>query len=305
MATVVHLRDAKRLWGEFRDQAMPYIRQFRDKTMVVKVGGSVLHGGTSQKAFLDDVIFMAQIGIHVVLVHGGSRHLTDKMRAAGIEPQVRDGERYTDRRTLAIATSVFNELNAALVDSIRALSGQAIGLRAGDSSVIFAKRKGSDPNNYVGTVTRVDAEPIRALKDGYIPVLTCIGSGDAGEHFNINADEVASRLACELHAAKLILLTNVDGVNGSDGRLISTLTAAEAERLMKTGVISSGMIPKVRMCLDALRGGVRKAHILNGSSKGSLLCEVLSDTGVGTEIVARRTESSNRRVRTRQDRANG
>jgi len=297
MIKVVHMRDAKKLWSEFRDQTLPYIRKFHGKEMVVKVGGSILHETASQDAFLEDVIFMAQIGIRVVLVHGGARHLNDRMQKAGVKPRLKDGERHTDARTLVLAMEVFNKLNDHLVKSIRSLGGQAIGFRAGESAVILAKRKDEDPENYVGTVTGVDGEPIRALKEGYIPVLTCIGTGDSGEHFNINADEVASCLAGGLHCEKLILLTDVDGVKGSDDALISTLTDVEAERLMKIGVISRGMIPKVRMCLDALRDGVHKAHIINGSQEGSLLCEVLSDAGVGTEIVMTKSQRHGRSAR--------
>jgi acetylglutamate kinase len=268
-------------------EAIPYIREFHHKVMVVKIGGSVLYGGASQRIFLEDVIFLTQIGVRMVLVHGGSHQLSDRMKAAGLTPNLKNGERYTDARTLALAVQVFGEINATLVDLIKQAGGEAIGFPPGKGSVVRAARKGTDAENFVGRVTDVDTERIFALREEYIPVITCIGSNN-GDLFNINADEVAARIARALRAEKLILTTDVDGVMDADNRLISTLTLRQAKSLVSSQVISSGMIPKVNVCLDALRCGVHKTHIISGKREGSLLCEVLTDSGVGTEIVMRK-----------------
>ena len=304
MGKVVLLQAAKRLSTQFGyssiqlREAIPYIREFQDKVMVVKVGGSILNDDdgdlTAQRTFLEDVIFMAQIGIRAVLVHGGSYQLSRRMREEGLSPAVRQGERYTDAPTLSLAVEVFNRINSEIVEAIKALGGRAIGFRAGKDCLIYAERKHKDPNNFVGKVTKVDADRLRALKKGYIPVLTCIGFGE-GQLFNVNADEVASRVALALRAEKVILLTNVDGVKDEKGSLISTLTQSRAKRLISSGIVDAGMVPKVRVCLEALEAGVTKAHIINGATEGSLLCEVLSESGVGTELVkakARRVRAS-------------
>lgn len=291
MAKVVLLTAAKRLSAEFGysklqlREAIPYIREFQDKTMVVKVGGSILDDDADSRPFLEDIVFMKQIGISVVLVHGGSRDLSNRMAEEGIKPRMMDGERYTDRRTLELAVEVFNKINRQLVTSIKDLGGQALGFPAGGQALIQAERKGDDQGNFVGRVTRVDVERLQSLKPEYIPIATCIGTGASRQLYNINADEVASKIACALRAEKLILLTNVDGVVDAEGQLISTLTHRRTKQLLKAGIIQSGMRPKVRVCLEALQSGVQKTHIINGVKPGSILCEVLTDSGVGTEIV--------------------
>lgn len=266
-------------------EAMPYIQAFQDKVMVVKIGGSVLNdAGADRQAFLRDVTFMARIGIRVIMVHGGSRHMNDRMKERKLEARVHNGERYTDSETLSLAVEVFNELNRELVAHINAVGGNAVGFPAGASAVVFAERKGNDLANHVGRPTGVDLERLRSLRPEYIPVIPCIGRRGS-DLFNINADEVAGKIAETCKAEKLILLTDVDGVRDAKGQLISTLTFSETKRLIEENVIAGGMIPKVSVCLSALDAGVRKAHIINGSTAGSLLCEVLSDSGVGTEIV--------------------
>ncbi len=300
MGKVVLLEAARELSTKFGytpvqlREAIPYIREFQHKVMAVKIGGSVLHDGTSQRTFFEDVVFMAHIGVRMILVHGGSRQLSERMRREGIEPKLQHGERYTDHRTLNLAVEVFNELNAEIVAAIRAVGGKAVGFPAGRGGVVRAERKGRDEGNFVGTVTGIDTERLIALKEQYIPVITCIGGN--GDLFNINADEVAAAIASALRAEKLILLTNVDGVNDAAGHLISTLTLRQTQALLTSGVISSGMVPKVKVCLDALKAGVGKTHIINGSREGSLLCEVLTDTGVGTEIVMRKASRARRRA---------
>jgi acetylglutamate kinase len=294
MAKVVLMNAAKALAREHGfdtlqlREAIPYMREFQDKTMVVKVGGSVLEDANSQLTFLEDVVFMATIGIRVILVHGGSRQLSAAMKKMGLEPVVRDGERYTDAVTLELAKAEFNKLNSQLVNSIRKLGGLAVGFPASEGTFVRARRKGQDPLNFVGVVTGVDDSSLNSLKEGSIPVITCIGRSDT-DFFNINADEVAAELAVAVKAEKLILLTDVDGVKDANGNLFSTLTRDEVERLLADGIIRGGMVPKVSVCLDALKHGVHKTHIVNGEVEGSLLCEVLSDAGAGTEIVAKQS----------------
>lgn len=293
MGNLVLLEAAKKLSSSYGytplqlREAIPYIREFHHKVMVVKIGGSVLYAGASQRTFFEDVVFMTQIGVRMVLVHGGSHQLSDRMKAEGITPNIKDGERYTDARTLALAVEIFGQINTAVVDSIKQAGGKAIGFPPGKGNIVRAERKGTDTENFVGRVTHIDTERIFALREEYIPVITCIGSSN-GDLFNVNADEVAARIASVLRAEKLILTTDVDGVMDADNRLISTLTLRQARSLVSSQVISSGMIPKVNVCLDALRCGVHKTHIINGKREGSLLCEVLTDSGVGTEIVMRK-----------------
>jgi len=274
-------------------EAIPYIREFQHRIMVVKVGGSVLEKEPApQRTFFEDVAFMAHLGLRMILVHGGSRQLSERMRAEHIEPTIEDGERHTDRRTLRLAIEEFNKLNKEVVACIKAAGGKAVPFPAGRNDIVEAERKGSDPKNFVGRVTRINADRLRAVKDECIPVITCIGGN--GELFNINADDVAAAIAKELKAEKLILLTDVEGVKDSCGDLISTLTVTRATRLLASRVISKGMVPKVKVCIDALKAGVSKAHIINGNAKGSLLCEVLTDGGVGTEIVMHKPDRVHR-----------
>lgn len=269
-------------------EAIPYMREFEGKIMVVKIGGSVLDNASAHhRTFYGDVAFMAQLGVRMILVHGGSRHLSRRMRSEHIEPRIVDGERYTDQRTLALAVEEFNRLNNEIVAAIKAAGGKAIGFPAGKSEIVQAERKGNDQNNFVGKVTAINTDRLHALKDRYIPVITCVGGN--GTLFNINADEVAAAIAKALKAEKLILLTDVDGVKDGRGDLISTLTVRQTGALLASGVINSGMVPKVKVCIDALKAGVNKAHIINGNEKGSLLCEVLTEGGIGTEIVMRKT----------------
>lgn len=272
-------------------EAIPYIREFENKVMVVKVGGSVLEDGDDQRTFLADVAFMARIGIRTVLIHGGSRQLSAEMKRRGMEVRSTDGVRHTEKATLDLAVEVFDEINTRLVEMLRQHSCLAQRTR----DVVFAKRLGVDLTNFVGRIDRIDLRPFEGLKDKTVPVLTCLGF-DGRTHFNMNADLVASAVAGELKAEKLILLTDVPGVKSRTGELISTLTTVEAENLISQGVIRNGMIPKVRVCLDALENGVHKTHIIDGSAKGSLLCELLSDSGVGTEIVKPAHASTNQQA---------
>jgi len=267
-------------------EAIPYIQKFHHCTMVVKVGGSVLEDeDIDHTTFFKDVVFMAHIGARMILVHGGSRQLTTRMEAEGITPDIVHGVRRTNRRVLGLAVEEFNKLNKRITECVKAAGGKPVPFLAGKSDVIQAERKDKDPENFVGKVTGVNIERLTVLKDKCIPLVTCIGTDSDGTLLNINADEVAAAIAKSLKAAKLIVLTDANGVNDAKGKLISTLTMRQTTSLLASGVINKGMIPKVKTCIDALRAGVGKAHIINGNKTGALLSEVLTDGGIGTEIV--------------------
>lgn len=267
-------------------EAIPYIQKFQGCTMVVKVGGSVLEDETNDHGtFFKDLAFMANIGARMILVHGGSRQLSQRMKAENIEVDINNGVRRTNLRVLRLAVEEFNKLNKRITRCIKAAGGKAIPFPAGKSDIVQAERKSADPDDFVGRVTGVTTDRLTALKDKYIPLITCLGSGSDGTLFNINADEVAAAIAKALKAEKLILLTDVDGVKDADGKLISTLTMRQTHELLASKVIIKGMIPKVKTCIDALNAGVGKAHIINGNKSGALLSEVLTDGGIGTEIV--------------------
>lgn len=277
-------------------EAIPYIRAFQGTTMVVKIGGSVLDSPKSGSAFFDDVVFMAEIGVRMILVHGGSRQLTDRMNVKGIKPQIVKGVRFTDRATLELAVSVFNDLNAEIVESVKQHGGRAVGCPAGRGGLVRAVRAGSDERNFVGRVADIDIDAFHAFKDGCIPVVTCIGT-DGASLYNINADAVSSGIAGALKAEKLILMTDVDGVRDADGTILPTLTRAKVNELIESGVVAKGMVPKVSVCLEALAAGVHKTHIINGAQTDSLLSEVFTDQGVGTEIIADESKAQSSSIR--------
>jgi acetylglutamate kinase len=299
MSKIVLLNAAKELrrnhgFGPIQlQEAIPYIREFQHKIMVVKVGGSVLDDGANKHAFFEDVVFMADIGVRVILVHGGSRHLSKRMKDEGITPVVENGQRKTDKKTLELAVDEFNKLNLTVVEEVKAAGGRAVGFPAGGTPIVQAKRLGHDKDNFVGKVTVINTDALMAISEGYVPVVTCIGASKS-ELFNINADDVAGAIAGAMKAEKLILLTDKDGVNDEGGNLMATMTFRQVKNLIAKGVIKGGMVPKVNVCLDALRQGVKKTHIINGSTKDSLLCEVFTDKGIGTEIVAAKERSARR-----------
>jgi acetylglutamate kinase len=275
-------------------EALPYIRAFQGKTLVIKYGGAAMEQADLKEQFAKDVLLLRLVGIRPVIVHGGGPQIGALMKRLGKEPRFVGGMRVTDEETVQIVEMVLvGKINKEIVGLINLHGGRAVGLSGKDASLLRARKRlhrlpdGTSADiGLVGEVEAVNPEPIRLLEEsGFIPVIAPVGVGEAGETYNINADLVAGDVAAALFAEKLIHLTDVTGINGEDGRLVSTLTKRDAERLIKAGVIDGGMLPKVESSLRALTGGAQKAHIIDGRVPHAILLEVLTKEGIGTEIV--------------------
>jgi acetylglutamate kinase len=276
--------------------ALPYIQAFRGTTVVVKYGGNAMVDPNLTVAVIQDVILMGLVGMQPVVVHGGGPQIDEAMKTSGLTPSFIQGLRVTDAETMRIVERVLvGEINQGIVALIGRLGGAAIGLSGKDGGLIRARKappkKGADGQlldlGLVGEVTGVDPRPIRTLQAaGYIPVVAPTAGDASGATYNINADLVAGEVAAALTAEKLVLLTDTDGILDRRGALLSTLTLQDVEQLKTDGTITKGMLPKVGACLTALRAGVRKTHIINGTRPHALIEELLTPQGVGTEIVA-------------------
>jgi acetylglutamate kinase len=275
-------------------EALPYIRAFQGKTLVIKYGGAAMEQADLKEQFAKDVLLLRLVGIRPVIVHGGGPQIGALMKRLGKEPRFVGGMRVTDEETVQIVEMVLvGKINKEIVGLINLHGGRAVGLSGKDASLLRARKRlhrlpdGTSVDiGLVGEVEAVNPEPIRLLEEnGFIPVIAPVGVGESGETYNINADLVAGDVAAALFAEKLIHLTDVTGINGEDGRLVSTLTKRDAERLIKAGVIDGGMLPKVESSLRALTGGAQKAHIIDGRVPHAILLEVLTKEGIGTEIV--------------------
>ena len=275
-------------------EALPYIRAFQGKTLVIKYGGAAMEQSGLKELFAKDVLLLRLVGIRPVIVHGGGPQIGALMKRLGKEPQFVGGMRVTDEETIEIVEMVLvGKINTEIVGLINHHGGRAVGLSGKDGNLIRAtKRLSRGPNGeltdigLVGEVEAVNPEPIKLLEEhGFIPVIAPMGVGRAGETYNINADLVAGDVAAALAAEKLMHLTDVPGIAGEDGKIVSTLTKREAERLIKAGVIEGGMLPKVESSLRALAGGAQKAHIIDGRVPHAILLEVLTKEGIGTEII--------------------
>ena len=275
-------------------EALPYIRAFQGKTLVIKYGGAAMEQADLKEQFAKDVLLLRLVGIRPVIVHGGGPQIGALMKRLGKEPRFVGGMRVTDEETMEIVEMVLvGKINKEIVGLINLHGGRAVGLSGKDGSLIRAHKRlhrtadGTMADiGLVGEVDAVNPELIRLLEeDGFIPVIAPVGVGSHGETYNINADLVAGDVAAALGAEKLIHLTDVQGIKGGDGRHISTLTKQEAERLIKAGVIDGGMLPKVESSVRALAGGAQKAHIIDGRVPHAILLEVLTVEGIGTEII--------------------
>jgi acetylglutamate kinase len=278
-------------------EAMGWIRRFRDKITVIKLGGSVMENEDALRHVLLDVVFMETVGMRPVVVHGGGARISRAMDAAGLAPRFIHGRRYTDEATLAIVEQVLAcETNESIADEIEKLGGRAMNLNFRTTNVLFGEKlmlPGADGQpidlGFVGTVTKVERQVIENLcYAGQVPVIPSMCLDAQGQKYNVNADTAAMAVAQALGAEKLVYMSDVNGVRrdkNDPSTLINTLTASEARRLIATGVIESGMIPKVEACLETLDKGVRKIHIIDGRIRHSLLLEVYTTTGVGTEIL--------------------
>jgi acetylglutamate kinase len=276
--------------------ALPYIRRFNGKTVVIKYGGHAMEDDALKDSFAQDIVLLKLLGIDPVIVHGGGPQIASMLKQLGIESRFVRGMRVTDKPTMTVVEMVLvGSVNKEIVALINRHGGRAIGLSGKDGNLILARkllmRAGGAKSEavdigLVGEVRAIDAGVIEALdKNDFIPVIAPVGVGDAGETYNINADIVAGKVAEALHAEKLILLTDIEGIRGSDGITIPTIDAEQARSLIASGVIGEGMIPKVECCLEALTGGVAKTHIIDGRVRHAVLLEIFTAEGVGTEVV--------------------
>ena len=266
--------------------ALPYIKKYTGKIVVIKYGGSAMQSETLKNSVVRDVILLHLIGVKVVLVHGGGPEITELLTRLGKETKFVGGLRVTDRETVEAAQMVLaGKVNKSLVNLIECSGGRAVGLCGMDGHMISAVQKDS-ALGYVGRITAVDPTPVLdLLEKGYIPVVSTLGCDDAGNVYNVNADTAAAKLAATLRAESLISLTDTAGIlrdKDDPATLISRVTVAETEQLIADGVIAGGMLPKVECCTDAIRGGVRRVFIIDGRVPHSILIETLTDEGIGT-----------------------
>ena len=277
--------------------ALPFIQRFRGETVVVKFGGSIMEDEEGVKRILQDVAFMECVGLRPVIVHGGGKAISKAMKEERLEPNFVQGLRVTDQASVQVVERVFNQqVNPSLVETLQSFGCKARGMH-GDDLITVQKKTGTDHQTgetidwqYVGDVTDVDATPIQAyLEAGITPVITPLGRGRDQQAYNVNADEAASNIALHLKARKLVFLSDVPGLleNKDDpSTLISHLELGQVETFIANGVIAGGMIPKIGGALDALKAGVRKVHIIDSAMPHSLLLELFTEKGVGTEIVS-------------------
>lgn len=275
-------------------EAMGWIRRFRGKTTVIKLGGSLLDDETALMHILLDVIFMETVGMKPVIVHGGGKAINRALAESGVEPNFIRGRRVTDAATLDVVQRVLaGQLNVFLTEEIERLGGRGMNLSFETTNVLFGQKLPTEPDEdlgFVGEVTRVDRSVIEGLSyTDQVPVIPSMCEGEDGTRYNVNADTAAMAVAQALGAEKLVFLSDVNGVRRDKedpNTIIHSLSSQEARQLMEDGVIDSGMIPKVEACLETLGRGVRKIHIVDGRLRHSLLLEIFTTSGVGTEIHA-------------------
>jgi len=280
-------------------ETLPYIRRFYNKTIVIKYGGHAMVDKELKDKFAQDIVMMKYIGINPVVVHGGGPQIGDLLKKVGKESKFIQGMRVTDEETMNIVEMVLvGMVNKEIVGLINRHGGNAVGLSGKDGNLIKAEKyylseekvKNTPPEiidiGLVGKVKTINSELILSLsQNSFIPVIAPTGIGDAGETYNINADIVAGEVAAALQAEKLLLLTDVSGVLNKSKQLINTMTNKEALKLIDDGIVEGGMFPKIKCCLKALKGGVKKTHIIDGRLKHAILLEIFTDKGIGTEIV--------------------
>jgi len=279
-------------------EALPYIRRFYGKTFVVKYGGAAMADEELKTGFAQDIVLLKYVGINPVVVHGGGPQINEMLKKMGTPSQFVRGMRVTDQETMDIVEMVLvGKINKEIVNLINQHGGMAVGLSGKDGGLIRARKmnvtvstNGEPPEiidiGLVGEIVGIDPTVINSLGENkFIPVIAPVGVGDKGETYNINADLVAGQVAEALHAEKLILLTDVEGVKNKNGGLLSTLKTNQARKLIEEGVVAEGMIPKVECCIEALKGGVGKTHIIDGRLKHVVLLEIFTKEGVGTEVV--------------------
>jgi acetylglutamate kinase len=276
------------LRAEVLIQALPYIKRYVGKTVVIKYGGNAMDSEESKQRMMRDIVLLWLIGVKVVLVHGGGPEITKAMEQFGKEPQFIDGLRVTDKETMDIAQMVLaGKVNKTLVNMLEAQGGKAMGISGMDGRLIEAKVK-DERLGYVGEITNINIAPVKdLLEKGYIPVVSTIGCDQESNAYNINGDTAAAYIAGALKAKRLILMTNVNGIlerSDDPSSLITDITVSEAGELKAKGIISGGMIPKVDCCIKAIETGTRKVVIINGMIPHAIIMELLTDEGVGTLV---------------------
>ncbi|MCD6082922.1 acetylglutamate kinase [Candidatus Aerophobetes bacterium] len=271
-------------------EALPYIRKFFGKTIVIKYGGKAWKDEDLKRNIAEDIVLMRYVGIKPVVVHGGGEAITAMMKKLNIKPRFIDGNRVTDADTMEVVEMVLvGKVNKEIVSTLNQLGGKAIGLEGKDGGLILARRVKEEKLGLVGEIEEINPSSIQVLeREGFIPVIAPVGVSREGETLNINADVVAAGIAKSLKAEKLIFLTDVKGILedvSDENSLISTLSIEKMNELMRKGKIQKGMMAKVRACEEALRGGVNKVHIISGKIPHSLLLEIFTDRGIGTQVV--------------------
>ncbi|QQE66175.1 acetylglutamate kinase [Leptolyngbya sp. BL0902] len=288
-ADTIHAAEATRV--QILSEALPYIQQFRGRTVVVKYGGAAMKDSSLKADVIRDIVFMACVGLRPVMVHGGGPEINTWLGKLNIEPQFKDGLRVTDAPTMDVVEMVLvGRVNKELVGLINQAGGKAVGLCGVDGNLITARPQGAEGVGFVGEVSGVDSRVIKTLVEaGYIPIVSSVARDDNGQAYNINADTVAGEIAAALGAEKLILLTDTKGIledYTDPSTLLPKLDIQKARELIEVGIVSGGMIPKVNCCVRSLAQGVGAAHILDGRIPHALLLEIFSDLGIGSMIVA-------------------
>lgn len=278
-------------------EAMEYIRQFRERIVVVKLGGSVLDDASLQKSLLTDIAFMSTVGMRPIIVHGGGKAITRAMNEAGLEPVWVQGRRYTDQRTLTIAEhTLVNKVNTPMCETLSELGCESMGLHSLSSCVLFAETlrlEGEQGRKIdlglVGKVVNINAQLLKKLcADGTIPVIASIAKDKAGGNLNVNADSAAGKVAAEVGAEKLVVVSDTHGIRtdiNDPESWVSSLDEIQIKEMIDSGIITDAMFPKVEACITALDAGVKKAHIIDGRIPHSLLLEIYTDKGIGTQII--------------------
>ncbi len=273
-------------------EALPYLRRWSGKTIVIKYGGAAMTDDSLKAAVMGDVALLHLVGIRVVVVHGGGREISKMCAQLGIEAKFVDGMRVTDAETMRVTEMVMGQIGKNIAQMLYEKGAPAVGLSGKDAGLLrahkFVDQTSKADWGLVGEVERVDERVLDSLmKSGFVPVVTPVAPGKNGETYNINADLAASAIAAALGAVKLLLLTDVEGIYrdfADKSSLIAALTVAQAEELIASGSVSTGMIPKLRCCVEAVLGGVARAHIVDGRTSHAILTELFTDTGCGTMI---------------------
>ena len=292
--------------AEVLTEALPYIRKFKGKTIVIKYGGNAMSDDQLKSGFARDVVLMKLVGMNPVIIHGGGPQIGEQLEKLGKKSEFIDGMRVTDNETMDIVEMVLGGLvNKEIVNLINRHGGNAVGLSGKDGSLIRARKlevKRNSPEldapeiidiGHVGEVDSIDTAVVDMLMQGdFIPVIAPVGVDESGKSYNINADLVAGKMAEVLNAEKFIMLTNTAGLLDANGDVLTGLSAAEVDDLIEKGVIHGGMLPKIRSALDAVHSGVKTSHIIDGRVEHAVLLEILTDVGVGTLIHGRRSTST-------------